>query len=133
VPTLGIYALLQDVLRMSPADDPVIPIVAAPHDWAMRLVVVAAVGLIVPALEEMLFRGLLFGALRRVVKFWPAAAASALLFAVVHMNAAGVAAYFVLGLTFAAVFERTRSLFAAWAAHATFNLVNLAIIFAIFG
>jgi membrane protease YdiL (CAAX protease family) len=133
LPALTIYALLQDVLGMSPADDPVIPILAAPEGWAMRGLIVAVVGLIVPALEETLFRGLLFGALRRVVKFWPAAAASALLFAIVHVNAAGVAVYFVLGLAFAAVFERTRSLFAAWAAHATFNLVNLAMVFAIFG
>ena len=133
VPALGVYALLQDRLGMSPLDDPVILIIAAPEDWMTRAFIIAAVGLIVPALEETLFRGLLFGALRRYLRFWPAAAASALLFAIVHMNLPGLAAYFVLGLTFAAVFERTRSLFAAWAAHATFNLVNLAIVFAVFG
>ncbi|MBN1459347.1 MAG: CPBP family intramembrane metalloprotease [Armatimonadetes bacterium] len=133
VPAMGVYALLQDRLGMSPTDDPVILIIAAPQDLATRVIIVAAVGLLVPALEEVLFRGLLFGALRRYLKFWPAAAASALLFAIVHMNLPGLAAYFILGLTFAAVFERTRSLFAAWTAHAAFNLVNLAMVFAIFG
>jgi len=133
VPVLGVYALVQDRLGMSPLDDPVILIIAAPEDWRTRALIIAAVGLVVPAFEETLFRGLLFGALRRNMKFWPAAAASALLFAIVHMNLPGLAAYFLLGLTFAAVFERTRSLFAPWAAHAVFNLVNLAMVFAIFG
>jgi membrane protease YdiL (CAAX protease family) len=133
VPAFAIYALLLDRLGMSPVDDPVIRIIAAPSDWGARALIIVAVGLVVPALEETLFRGLLFGALRQHVKFWPAAGASALLFATAHMSLPGLAAYFILGLTFAAVFERTRSLFAAWAAHATFNLVNLAMVFAIFG
>jgi hypothetical protein len=87
----------------------------------------------VPALEETLFRGILFGGLRRRWSYWPAALVSAAIFAVVHQHLAGFVTYLLLGLIFAYLFEASRSLVTSWAAHAAFNIFNLMLLFALFG
>ena len=49
------------------------------------------------------------------------------------MDLAGFLVYALLGLLFAYLFERSRSLVASWAAHAAFNVFNLMLLFALFG
>jgi len=87
--------------------------------------VVGAVAAVVlaPVCEEALFRGVLFGGLRRRFAFWPAASISALLFAVMHGDPVRLPALFVTGLFLAGVFERTRRLAAPMVAHLTLNLI----------
>ena len=84
------------------------------------LVVVAA-----PVLEELLFRGLLYGTLRRAVGPVPAAAVSALAFAAIHGLWIHAAVLFLLGYALARVYERTGSLWSAIALHATYNAAGL--------
>lgn len=89
--------------------------------WEVVGAVVAVV--LAPLCEEVLFRGVLFGGLRRRFAFWPAAAISALLFAVVHGDPVRLPALFVTGLLLARVFERTHRLAAPMVAHLTLNLI----------
>lgn len=79
--------------------------------------------LIAPVYEEIVFRGMIFGGLRRKgVGFLGAALLSALLFSVMHMNVAqGVNAFF-LGLLFAWVYESTGNLLAAIMLHMINNM-----------
>ena len=88
--------------------------------WVLPVALVAA-----PLFEEFIFRGLIFGGLRRSFGLWPAALASAALFAIVH-PAISIAPVFVLGLCAALVYERTRSLLAPMLAHAVYNAVAIA-------
>ncbi|MDF3019995.1 MAG: family intrarane metalloprotease protein [Steroidobacteraceae bacterium] len=88
--------------------------------WILPVALVAA-----PLFEEFIFRGLIFGGLRRSFGLWPAALASAALFAIVH-PAISIAPVFVLGLCAALVYERTRSLLAPMLAHAVYNAVAIA-------
>lgn len=133
MPALALHQVLLTVLGRSPLDNPVIPLLVAPEGLVDKITLVIGAGLVAPALEETLFRGVLFGALRQRWSFWPAAAASSALFSAVHFDLAGAASYFLLGLVFAYLFERTRSLVAPAVAHAGFNLFNLAVILALFG
>jgi membrane protease YdiL (CAAX protease family) len=87
----------------------------------------------VPVVEETLFRGVLYGALRRHWPFAPAALASGAVFAVGHLSLAGAIPYLLLGLLFAYLYERSGSLVAPWAAHGAFNAFNLAVLLALFG
>ena len=73
-----------------------------------------------PVFEEFIFRGLIFGGLRRLAGAWPAAAASALLFAIVH-PAVSMLPVFVLGLCTAWACERSKSLLAPMLVHAVYN------------
>jgi ABC-2 type transport system permease protein len=89
--------------------------------WIGSLAVLAA-----PIFEEFIFRGLIFGGLRRSLGFVAAAVASAAIFAIVHPPAS-VVPVFGLGLAAAFVYERTRMLAGPMIVHATYNAVVVAL------
>jgi len=97
--------------------------------------VVAIVVLVVPVLEEVLYRGLLLGAARAAgLPTWPAILAVSAVFAVMHWDHAAphaVVGLFVLGVLFAMATVRTGSLVAATTMHVLFNAGNVAIAYAI--
>lgn len=102
---------------------PVEPVEGSPaavfdRDTLLAFAILAVVA--APLIEETLFRGILYGGLRRT--FSPAIAilASAALFAVVHPPIAGPAV-FALGAGAALARERTGRLTSSIAAHATYN------------
>lgn len=88
----------------------------------LRLALFLLCVLAAPVFEEFVFRGLIFGGLRRSLPLWPAAAASAAVFAVVHPPMSIIPVFF-LGLCTALAYERGRSLFAPMLAHAVYNAV----------
>jgi uncharacterized protein len=94
--------------------------------WGSKGVLVASLlGTVVfaPILEEIVFRGLLYGTLRRWVG-WPAAAVlSAAVFAAAHgYGVAGFGSVFASGILWAVAYEKTRSLLPGMAAHAANNV-----------
>jgi membrane protease YdiL (CAAX protease family) len=77
-----------------------------------------------PIVEELAFRGLLFGALRTRLALWPAALLSAAVFAVAHgYSPIGFAAVLWSGVLWAVAYERTGSLVPGILAHAVNNLL----------
>lgn len=84
--------------------------------------------LIAPLAEEVLFRGIIYRALRDFgfpkLAFW----VSALLFALIHQSLAIFLPIFVLGLIFAWLYEKTGNLLSSITAHAAFNALNVALI-----
>jgi ABC-2 type transport system permease protein len=83
--------------------------------WLVLLTVVAA-----PLCEEFIFRGLIFGGLRRSLGLLPSMLMSAALFAIVHPPVS-MLPVFVLGLCTAFVYDRTRALLAPVLVHAVYN------------
>ncbi|MEZ5977576.1 MAG: CPBP family glutamic-type intramembrane protease [Planctomycetota bacterium] len=85
-------------------------------------------GIAAPVFEELAFRAVLFAALRSRLPFWPAAIASAAVFAAAHpYDAVGLISIFWVGVVLAWLYERTGSLVACIVAHSVFNVTNLAI------
>jgi len=103
-----------------------------PLDVRQWLLIVGVV-IVVPTIEEIMFRGALLGALRRVgLSAWSAIGLSAMLFALVHIPALvsgavapGLVMLLVLGIALGWCAARTGSLAAPITAHALFNAVNL--------
>ena len=95
--------------------------------WGSRAVVGMTIFdtvILTPICEEIVFRGLLFGTLRRRLPLAPAAVLSAAIFAVAHgYGILGFAAVFWSGLLWAWAYERTGSLLPSMAAHAADNLM----------
>jgi ABC-2 type transport system permease protein len=113
-----IYALkrldvLQDVMRESAKG-------LSAGVWILLLAVVAA-----PIFEEFIFRGLIFGGLRRSLGALPAIAASAAVFAIVHPPVSMIPV-FGLGLCAAFAFDRSKLLLAPMIAHGIYNAAVLA-------
>jgi membrane protease YdiL (CAAX protease family) len=89
----------------------------------LALAVVAA-----PLCEEFIFRGLIYGGLRRSMKAPQAMLMSAAIFAVVHPPLS-MLPVFVLGLCTAWTYERSKTLLAPMLVHATYNAVILSMQF----
>jgi membrane protease YdiL (CAAX protease family) len=87
--------------------------------WLAAIAIVAA-----PIFEEFIFRGLIFGGLRRSFSFMPAGLASAAIFAIVHPPPS-VIPVFLMGLAAALAYERTRMLAAPMTVHAIYNAAVL--------
>lgn len=104
--------VLQDVMRESAKG-------LSAGVWIPLLAVVAA-----PIFEEFIFRGLIFGGLRRSLGAVPAIAASAAVFAIVHPPASMIPV-FGLGLCAAFAFERSKLLLAPMIAHGIYNTAVL--------
>jgi ABC-2 type transport system permease protein len=77
-----------------------------------------------PLFEEFVFRGVLYGGFRRSLGPWRAAAASALVFAIIHPPLACIPV-FVMGFVGALLYERSRSLLVPVATHMAYNGVIL--------
>jgi CAAX protease family protein len=76
-----------------------------------------------PVLEELLFRGVLYGTLRLRLGTLPATIASGALFALAHgYGVVGFASVFASGVLWAMAYERTRSLLPGMLAHAASNV-----------
>jgi len=108
------HALEEQSLRNSPVEQ------VAGGWWFAVLAIVAA-----PIFEEYIFRGVLFGGLRRSLPLWAAVVTSAAIFAIIHptLSAAPV---FVLGVTAAVAFAKTRRLLTAVIVHAVYNAAVVA-------
>jgi uncharacterized protein len=84
---------------------------------------IAAV-VVAPLVEETVFRGFIYGVLKRYTDGWYAAVCSAALFAIVHMHVGSLVPLFVLALGLCAAYERTGSLLVPMGMHALFNGVS---------
>jgi len=87
--------------------------------WLLPLGVLAA-----PLFEEFIFRGLVFGGLRRSMRLLPSAVASAAVFAIVHPPLS-MLPVFALGLCAAWAYDRSRLLIAPMIVHAIYNATVL--------
>ena len=95
--------------------------------------VVAGFAIVVaaPFCEEVFFRGLLFGGLRKHLPFLGAAAVSGAFFGAIHLATGNVAATIqlaFLGVVLAWLYERTGSLWAPMALHAVNNAIAFTIL-----
>ena len=80
-----------------------------------------------PLVEETLFRGILFPAMRSTAPRWLAYLITALLFAVVHLSLLNFVPLFVLALFLSWQYEKTGNLLCPILTHAGFNLCNILI------
>jgi membrane protease YdiL (CAAX protease family) len=91
------------------------------------VLVVLAVVILAPIAEEVFFRGVVFNAWLREGGRRYAYIGSAALFAIIHLSLVSLLPIFALGLALAWVYQRTGSLLAPIAMHATVNGISVAL------
>lgn len=84
-----------------------------------------ASGLIIPVAEELIFRGMIFASIRDKFSFALSAVVSAGLFGLYHGNLPQGVYAFIIGLTAAWLYERTKALSAPVMLHISANLLSL--------
>ncbi len=92
----------------------------AEHPLMVTILVLSA-----PFIEEVIFRGILFGRLANAGKFWLAIVLSSLLFALLHFVPFAVVTFFLLGALLAYVYHTTKRLWAPIAIHFMINSLAL--------
>ncbi len=99
--------------------------------WVDRATLGVVTILLVPAAEEVLFRGILYPWIKQSgfprLALW----GTSLLFAAIHANLATFLPLFVLAIALALLYEKTNNLLAPITAHASFNALNFVILYLI--
>lgn len=81
-----------------------------------------------PLTEELLFRGFLYGVIKRYTERWFAACFTSVIFAVVHFHVGTAPQLFLLGLGLAIAYEQTGCLLVPVFMHALFNAWNVTVL-----
>ncbi len=89
------------------------------------LITLLAVGILGPIFEEILFRGIIFGELRKSMKVYIAIIIQAVIFGVYHMNIVQGAYAIVFGLIIGAIYYKTKSIIAAITLHISVNVAGV--------
>lgn len=93
------------------------------------LLIFLSLVIIPPLTEEIVFRGIVFGGLRKSLPFWLAAFVSSALFAIAHFQLNVALDTFSLAIVSCYLYERTRSLWPSIALHAIKNGIAFAVLF----
>jgi membrane protease YdiL (CAAX protease family) len=119
------------LFKLQPEEQLPVRVLRASMSWPGRITLGVAAILLAPLAEEILFRGILYPAIKQAgfprLALW----GSVLLFAAVHMNAVTFLPLAVLALLLTALYERTDNLLAPIIAHALFNALNFVTLFLI--
>ena len=116
-------------LKLEPQEQLPVYVLRVSMSWAGRITLGVAAILLAPVAEEILFRGILYPAVKQAgfprLALW----GTTLLFAAVHMNVVTFVPLTVLALVLTALYERTNNLLASITAHALFNALNFVTLF----
>jgi membrane protease YdiL (CAAX protease family) len=89
--------------------------------WQVRALIVFTAVVVVPFVEELIFRGMIQTMLRSYLKPWPAIFVASLVFIIFHANPEHWFALFALSICLGYTYEKSGSLFRAIFVHALFN------------
>ena len=133
IPLLVLEQALQGSMQEQPYGHPLIPVFAGATGWLGKVSLAVLACAIIPAVEEAVFRGILYRALRRHWSLAVSALGSAIVFAVAHGSAPALLPIAILGMLYAYLYETSGSLVAPTVAHGAFNAFNLAVVLVLVG
>lgn len=96
-------------------------------DIGFRILMSFMAIVIAPVTEELIFRGFVYGVVKRFTDRWFATVFSAVMFSIVHGHVGSAPELFVLGVGFALAYEQTGSLLVPVFMHMYFNAFNIAV------
>ena len=100
--------------------------IIAYSQWQVRALIVFTAVVVVPFVEELIFRGMIQTMVRSyIVKPWPAIFLASFVFVVFHANAPHWPALFVLSICLGYTYEKSGSLFRSIFVHALFNAMSV--------
>lgn len=122
-------SLLQALLGQPPHTPGASLLAPAGFSWTALAMMLFLGGIVAPFTEEALFRGMIFGWLRRRVRPWLAALLSAIPFGIAHIQPEHILYATGVGFLLALLYQRFRSLWASIAAHMAINLLAISYLY----
>lgn len=104
-------------------------LVLASREVAPRLAMILAAVVVAPVVEELVFRGYLYGVMRRYLGWTAGTVLNAVLFAVIHGHVPSLGPLFVLAVCLTLAYEWTGSLLVPMTMHAVFNTLSISLLF----
>jgi hypothetical protein len=133
-----LFAPLAELVESEGSTQVALEQIAVVEGTLAKAMVVLVVGLVSPAVEELVFRGLLLRALEQRMRAVPAVVVSAVVFGAIHIfgldtanplaGAITIAELFVVGLVLGELTRRTGRLGPAVFTHAGFNLLAVVVL-----
>ncbi len=100
--------------------------IIAYSQWQVRALIVFTAVVVVPFVEELIFRGMIQTLVRSyIVRPWPAIFAASLIFVIFHANPEHWLALFALSICLGYTYEKSGSLFRAIFVHSLFNAMSV--------
>jgi membrane protease YdiL (CAAX protease family) len=113
-------------LGFQPEVQPAVEALKSSSAWRDRVALAIVAVVLAPIAEEVLFRGILYPAIKRGgfprLALW----GTAFLFALIHLNLITFVPLMLFALALTLLYERTGNLLAPLTAHAVFNILNFA-------
>lgn len=127
-PLMGVAALAGQLLPGEfPRAQGIVEFFLRAENPGDRLLVIVLAVVVAPVCEEFLFRGYLYGALKRGIGLVGAIGVTSLLFALIHGHVPSLAVFFVLAVCLGIAFEKSGSLIVPMAMHSLFNAVSVCV------
>lgn len=128
---LASSAMVTSLLHSDPQKDsqPIMQLFERVAEPAKRIPIILLAVVIAPLAEEFVFRGFLYGVLKRYAGAVPALIFTAFAFALIHLHAPSLLPLFLLASVLTLAYEMTGSLLVPMAMHALFNSVTLVGVF----
>jgi len=121
--------MLFQLLKIPAKPMPVVTLLQYQNDpFALGLIIILAV-ILAPVLEELLFRGIIYGFLRKKQSLGFSCLVTSLLFALMHTHIFSFIPLFALGVAFSLTYERTRNILIPIGLHAVHNGCMLILFF----
>jgi membrane protease YdiL (CAAX protease family) len=125
-PIVGLGMLLTQQFSTGPDDlQDLVRFFRAPGDRAARIAVMVSAVVVAPMCEEMFFRGLIHGVVKRYGGLALAVVVNAGLFAFIHGNLPATGGLFALAVCLSLAYEFSGSLYVPIVMHACFNATQL--------
>lgn len=127
--TVFVVALLinQQLEQVLPESEPqeMVQMFVSTSSIATRFLIILAAVIIAPLTEEIVFRGLVYGVLKRYTDAPFAALSSSLMFAIIHMHLGSLGPLWVLAVLFCIAYELTGCLLVPMILHMVFNSTSI--------
>jgi hypothetical protein len=120
----GISSVILQWLTFHPHEQEAVELLRATAAWSNRLVLGVATIVLAPIAEEVIFRGILYPAIKRAGYPRTALWGTAVLFGVIHVNLATFVPLAFLAVVLACLYEYTGNLLACITVHGFFNAAN---------
>lgn len=116
------YAIFLYQNGLTPSNTDVYTKLLGQATWYTLILNLILAGVLAPMVEEVLFRGIIFGSLQAYFGKWTSAVLSAVIFSTLHFQAYGFFPRFVLGMFLVYLYDKYKSLYPAMALHALNNI-----------